>query len=48
MDAGVKVREAAAGVAMGLVSRCDDQGDIKDYKVLTDLLVSGRRIALSL
>ena len=41
MDAGVKVKEAAAGVAIGLVTRTDaDTGEVTDYKILTDLLVS--------
>lgn len=40
MDAGVKVKEPAAGVAMGLVTRTDAAtGDVTDYKILTDLLV---------
>ena len=45
MDAGVKVKEAAAGVAIGLVTRTDaDTGDVTDYKILTDLLVSGAEV----
>ena len=41
MDAGVKISEPAAGVAMGLFTRTDENtGEISDYKVLTDLLVS--------
>nr|XP_022335129.1 polyribonucleotide nucleotidyltransferase 1, mitochondrial-like [Crassostrea virginica] len=38
MDAGVPVKEAAAGVAIGLVSRSNNQGKITEYRVLTDLL----------
>ncbi|KAL3287573.1 hypothetical protein HHI36_002041 [Cryptolaemus montrouzieri] len=39
MDAGVPVNAAAAGVAIGLVTRYDDDNkDIKDYRILTDLL----------
>ena len=42
MDAGVKVKAPAAGVAMGLVTRRDaETGEVTDYKVLTDLLVRG-------
>ena len=40
MDAGVPVKEAAAGVAIGLVSRSNNQGKITEYRVLTDLLVN--------
>ncbi|CAG5132916.1 unnamed protein product, partial [Candidula unifasciata] len=39
MDAGVQVKEPAAGVAIGLVSRTDPAtGNITDHKILTDLL----------
>ena len=39
MDAGVKTKEPAAGVAMGLVTRCDPTtGNVTHHKVLTDLL----------
>lgn len=38
LDAGVPLAAAAAGVAVGLVSRGD--GHIEDYRILTDLLVS--------
>ncbi|XP_076441837.1 polyribonucleotide nucleotidyltransferase 1, mitochondrial-like [Babylonia areolata] len=39
MDAGVKVKAPAAGVAMGLVTRTNaDTGEISEYKILTDLL----------
>ncbi|MDD4607156.1 MAG: polyribonucleotide nucleotidyltransferase [Patescibacteria group bacterium] len=37
MDAGVPIKAPVAGVAMGLVSNTDKNGDIKDYKILTDL-----------
>lgn len=41
MDAGVPVKEAAAGVAMGLITRTEPEtGKIVHYKILTDLLVS--------
>ncbi|XP_041968949.1 polyribonucleotide nucleotidyltransferase 1, mitochondrial [Aricia agestis] len=38
MDAGVELAAPAAGVAIGLVSRPDEQGHIADYRILTDLL----------
>ncbi|XP_013088414.2 polyribonucleotide nucleotidyltransferase 1, mitochondrial-like [Biomphalaria glabrata] len=39
MDAGVPVKEAAAGVAMGLITRTEPEtGKIVHYKILTDLL----------
>ncbi|XP_062588691.1 polyribonucleotide nucleotidyltransferase 1, mitochondrial-like [Saccostrea cucullata] len=38
MDAGVPVREAAAGVAIGLVTQMDKYGDIASHRVLTDLM----------
>ncbi|GMH24217.1 hypothetical protein Nepgr_026060 [Nepenthes gracilis] len=39
MDAGIPVREHAAGVSMGLVSDIDPiTGEIKDYRILTDIL----------
>lgn len=39
MDAGVPVNAPAAGVAIGLVTRYDeDKKNIEDYRVLTDLL----------
>ncbi|XP_022818079.1 polyribonucleotide nucleotidyltransferase 1, mitochondrial [Spodoptera litura] len=38
MDAGVALAAPAAGVAIGLVSRPDQQGQIEDYRILTDLL----------
>ncbi|XP_046746299.1 polyribonucleotide nucleotidyltransferase 1, mitochondrial [Diprion similis] len=38
MDAGVPITAAAAGVAMGLVTKYDETKQISDYRVLTDLL----------
>ncbi|XP_076057062.1 polyribonucleotide nucleotidyltransferase 1 [Oratosquilla oratoria] len=38
MDAGVNVSAAAAGVAVGLVTRYDDKGQLQQYKTLTDIL----------
>ncbi|XP_047034048.1 polyribonucleotide nucleotidyltransferase 1, mitochondrial [Helicoverpa zea] len=38
MDAGVPLTAPAAGVAIGLVSRPDQTGQIADYRILTDLL----------
>ncbi|GAB1597697.1 polyribonucleotide nucleotidyltransferase 1, mitochondrial-like [Argonauta hians] len=41
MDAGVPVKEAVAGVAMGLITKKDEskqQDVIEDYKILTDIL----------
>lgn len=38
MDAGVSMMAPAAGVAVGLVTRYDDSGDLVDYKLLTDIL----------
>lgn len=40
MDAGVPVKEAAAGVAIGLVTKINYQGEIMDHRILTDLLVN--------
>ena len=38
---GVPIAEPAAGVAIGLVTKCDKEtGNIEDYRILTDLLVS--------
>lgn len=32
---------AVAGVAIGLITKCDlEKGDIEDYRLLTDILVS--------
>lgn len=41
MDAGVPVLAPAAGVAMGLVTKCEDNNtkQLHDYKILTDILV---------
>ena len=37
---GVPIAEPAAGVAIGLVTKCDKEtGNIEDYRTLTDLLV---------
>ncbi|KAK2520268.1 Pnpt1 [Columba guinea] len=39
MDAGVPVSSAVAGVAIGLITKCDlEKGDIEDYRLLTDIL----------
>ncbi|KFB35183.1 AGAP010791-PA-like protein [Anopheles sinensis] len=40
MDAGVPVQEAAAGVAIGLITKYenDDTKHLQDYRILTDLL----------
>jgi ribonuclease PH len=41
MDAGIPVREHVAGVSVGLVSQVDPTtGNISDYRILTDILVS--------
>lgn len=42
MDAGVPISTAAAGVAVGLVSKYQDTDTkhIEDYVLLTDILVS--------
>lgn len=39
MDAGVPIREAVAGVAIGLVTQQDSDGEIENYRLLTDILV---------
>lgn len=40
MDAGVPITAAAAGVAIGLMTRYDaEEKNIEDYRLLTDLLV---------
>ena len=40
MDAGVPLRGHVAGVSIGLVTEVDEtSGNIKDYKLLTDILV---------
>ncbi|CAF0909867.1 unnamed protein product [Rotaria sordida] len=38
MDAGVQIHEPVAGVAIGLVSKCADDGTVTDYRILTDIL----------
>ncbi|KFV46300.1 hypothetical protein N341_08185, partial [Tyto alba] len=39
MDAGVPVSSAVAGVAIGLITKCNlEKGDIEDYRLLTDIL----------
>ncbi|CAN1320672.1 Polyribonucleotide nucleotidyltransferase 2, mitochondrial [Linum perenne] len=38
MDAGIPLREHVAGVSVGLVSEVDSTGEIKDYRILTDIL----------
>jgi polyribonucleotide nucleotidyltransferase len=40
MDAGVPIKEAAAGVAIGLVTQHNYEGKITNHRILTDLLVS--------
>uniref|UniRef100_A0A8B9CTU4 polyribonucleotide nucleotidyltransferase n=1 Tax=Anser brachyrhynchus TaxID=132585 RepID=A0A8B9CTU4_9AVES len=41
MDAGVPVSSAVAGVAVGLVTKYSpEKGDLEDYRLLTDILVS--------
>lgn len=41
MDAGVPITQPAAGVAIGLITKYnnDDDKNIKDYRILTDILV---------
>lgn len=40
MDAGIPLHEHVAGVSVGLVSEIDPStGTIKDYRILTDILV---------
>lgn len=40
MDAGIPLQEHVAGVSVGLVSEVDKStGEIKDYRILTDILV---------
>ncbi|KAK3932810.1 Polyribonucleotide nucleotidyltransferase 1, mitochondrial [Frankliniella fusca] len=38
LDAGVPLSAMAGGVAIGLVTRCDSDGEIEDYRILTDIL----------
>ncbi|CAF3505736.1 unnamed protein product [Rotaria sp. Silwood2] len=35
---GVQIHEPVAGVAIGLVSKCVDDGTVTDYRILTDIL----------
>lgn len=38
---GVPVSSAVAGVAIGLITKCSQgKGEIEDYRLLTDILVS--------
>jgi len=40
MDAGIPLQEHVAGVSVGLVSEVDPStGEIKDYRIVTDILV---------
>lgn len=40
MDAGIPLQEHVAGVSVGLVSEVDPStSEIKDYRILTDILV---------
>lgn len=48
MDAGIPLREHVAGVSVGLVSEVDPStGTIKDYRILTDILVRFYFVCLS-
>lgn len=38
MDAGVPLIRPVSGIAMGLMSETDDNGKIKSYKILTDIM----------
>ncbi|CAF3353393.1 unnamed protein product [Rotaria socialis] len=38
MEAGIQIHEPVAGVAIGLVSKCADDGSVTDYRILTDIL----------
>ncbi len=38
MDAGVPVTDMVAGISAGLVSRFDENGNMVNYKILTDIL----------
>lgn len=40
LDAGVPLSAMAGGVAMGLITRCNSEGDIEDFRILTDILAS--------
>ena len=37
MDAGVPIKAAATGIAMGLIAESNAQGEITKYKILTDI-----------
>jgi hypothetical protein len=37
---GIQIYEPVAGVAIGLVSKCGDNGLITDHRILTDILVN--------
>lgn len=40
MDAGIPIKEHVAGISVGLVTEVDPStGEIKDYRILTDILV---------
>lgn len=39
LDAGIPISSATAGVAIGLVTKCNETTNIEDYKILTDILV---------
>lgn len=49
MDAGVPIKAPAAGVAIGLVTKCsgEQNKNIDDYRLLTDLLVSQAKYSTS-
>lgn len=41
MDAGIPISSSVAGVAMGLMTKFEeDTKHIEDYRILTDILVS--------
>lgn len=41
LTAGVPISDPVAGVAVGVVTRCDSQtSDVLEHRILTDLLVS--------
>lgn len=41
MDAGIPLKDHVAGLSVGLISDTDPStGDITDYRILTDILVS--------
>lgn len=42
MDAGIPLRQHVAGLSVGLISETDpSSGEITDYRIVTDILVSG-------